>query len=36
MTFPDPYVILGLERGADKAAVKRAYRQKALKTHPDM
>ena len=36
MTVPDPYGILGLSRGADKTAVKKAYRQKALKTHPDM
>ena len=36
MTIPDPHSVLGLSRGADRAAVKRAYRQKALQTHPDM
>lgn len=36
MTFEDPHIILGLARGADRAAVKRAYRQKALQTHPDI
>lgn len=31
----DPYVMLGLERDADEAAVKAAYRKKAKSAHPD-
>lgn len=31
----DPYEILGLARGATLAQVKRAFRQRALQTHPD-
>lgn len=31
----DYYDILGLNRGADAAAIKKAYRQLALKYHPD-
>ena len=34
MTF-DPYVELGVSRDADKAQVRRAYRSKAKRTHPD-
>jgi len=32
---PDPYKVLGVERDASDAEIKRAYRQKALATHPD-
>jgi len=31
----DPYQVLGVERGADDDAVKKAYRKLALKWHPD-
>jgi molecular chaperone DnaJ len=31
----DYYEILGVPRSADAAAIKRAYRQAALKYHPD-
>ena len=31
----DYYEVLGIERGADAAAVKKAYRKKALEYHPD-
>jgi hypothetical protein len=31
----NPYTLLGLEPGADLPAIKAAYRQKALDTHPD-
>jgi curved DNA-binding protein CbpA len=27
--------ILGVEQGADRLAIKRAYRERALATHPD-
>lgn len=32
---PDPYAVLGLDAAADAAAVKRAYRRKARRLHPD-
>lgn len=31
----DPYAELGLEPGADKETIKRAYRKRAKKAHPD-
>ncbi|KAK0418701.1 hypothetical protein QR680_013724 [Steinernema hermaphroditum] len=31
----DPYVLLGVEKDGDDAAVKKAYRKAALKWHPD-
>ncbi len=31
----DPYGVLGLAKGASMAAIRSAYRQKALATHPD-
>lgn len=31
----DYYAILGVEHGANHDAIKRAYRQLALNTHPD-
>ncbi len=34
MTF-DPYDVLGVERTADAPAIKRAYRKRAKKAHPD-
>jgi curved DNA-binding protein CbpA len=37
MTKPtqDPYHVLGVDRDADDAAVKKAYRRNAAKAHPD-
>ncbi|KAK9817996.1 hypothetical protein WJX72_005513 [[Myrmecia] bisecta] len=35
MVWEDPYSVLGVERNADKATVKRAWRDLALKYHPD-
>ncbi|MEE1356011.1 MAG: DnaJ domain-containing protein, partial [Clostridia bacterium] len=32
----DYYEVLGLSKGADDAAIKKAYRQLAKKYHPDM
>lgn len=32
----DYYALLGVEKGADKKAIKQAYRQKARKFHPDV
>ena len=32
----DPYRVLGLARQAEKAEVKKAFREKALLTHPDL
>ncbi|GAB3781229.1 co-chaperone DjlA [Dyella agri] len=32
---PDPYVVLGIERGADDRTVKRAYRKLISEHHPD-
>src|SRR3990167_1566253 len=36
MEYKDYYKILGLERGADDAAIKQAYRRLARKFHPDV
>jgi len=33
--YGDPWEVLGLERGADQAAIKKAYRTLAQKHHPD-
>lgn len=32
----DPYAVLGLQPGATKAEIKKAFRQKAMAHHPDM
>ncbi|MCO1333003.1 DnaJ domain-containing protein [Microbulbifer sp. OS29] len=36
MEYKDYYKILGLDRGADQAQIKRAYRKLARKYHPDV
>jgi curved DNA-binding protein len=36
MEYKDYYKILGVEKGADDKAIKRAYRQLAREYHPDM
>ncbi len=33
--FQDPYTTLGLDRGASEQEIKQAYRQLALRYHPD-
>ncbi|MFT9497161.1 molecular chaperone DnaJ [Anaerosolibacter sp.] len=35
MSKRDYYEVLGVERGADEAAIKKAYRKMAMKYHPD-
>ena len=36
MLVQDFYDVLGVDRGADKKAIKTAYRQKARQYHPDV
>ncbi len=36
VTYKDYYAILGVDRGADANAVRKAYREKARKLHPDV
>src|SRR6516165_1799294 len=36
MKYKDYYAILGVERGADADAIKKAYRKLAQKYHPDV
>lgn len=36
MDYKDYYAVLGVDRAADAAAIKRAYRQLARKYHPDV
>ena len=36
MAKRDYYEVLGIDKGADEAAIKRAYRQKAKENHPDV
>lgn len=33
---PDPYTVLGLRPGATRAEIRRAYRQRAMESHPDV
>ena len=35
MAYEDPYVTLGLQRGASKKEIRQAFRDLALKYHPD-
>ena len=35
MAQRDYYEILGIDRGADEATIKSAYRKKAMQFHPD-
>ena len=35
MAKRDYYEVLGIEKGADKDAIKKAYRKLAVKYHPD-
>ena len=32
----DPYAVLGVEPGATRAEIRRAYRRRALEVHPDV
>jgi hypothetical protein len=33
---PDPHVVIGVERGATRAEIQRAFRTKARELHPDV
>ena len=35
MAYEDPYTVLGVHKGASKQDVQKAYRELALKHHPD-
>ena len=35
-TKRDPYEVLGVDRGADQDAIKRAFKKLAKKYHPDV
>ena len=35
MAYEDPYVVLGVKRGDSKQDVQKAFRELALKHHPD-
>lgn len=34
--LPDAYALLGVEPGATRAEIRRAYRRRALEVHPDV